>query len=196
MNSDSLFKKTSSDMSDVNKLNMCKKLNMSESNNIKCNKLIVSMIELIIINHKNHINNNANILKRMLWSDRIRYFIGHTVPKIDINSYINRCFLYFKCNYVCHIYAIIYIDKLIKNNKQIFINHENYSRIYGTALVCACKFMEDDTFYNTYYADIIGITLNELNSLEKMFLIYIDYNLYVEPELYNKYHSAFNLYTE
>ena len=36
MNSDSLFKKTSSDMSDVNKLNMCKKLNMSESNNIKC----------------------------------------------------------------------------------------------------------------------------------------------------------------
>ena len=60
-------------------------------------------------------------------------------------------------------------------------------------MLCACKFMEDDIFTNTYYAKIIGITLDEINKLEEIFLSYIKYELYIRYDIYKKYEDLLKI---
>ena len=51
----------------------------------------------------------------------------------------------------------------------------------------AAKFFDDKYYNNKYYALIGGIKLKELNLLEEIFLQSLDFWLYVEQEVYEKY---------
>jgi hypothetical protein len=123
----------------------------------------------------------------------MKYFIGDTMPDTSVYDYIYRCVKYFKCGYACHVYAIIYIDKLLEYNSNLFICNYNYHKIYGIALLCACKFMEDEICTNKYYSKVLGLSIDEINIFEKLFLIYIDYKLYVSINTYTEYEKSFLL---
>jgi len=178
----------------MNPINQIKtEICLNEKNTEKLTELISKILGLLIKLHENFVSEYRPKIKDLTYSEKLNYFIGNTVPNLDMYKYIHRCIKYFKCEYVCHIHAVIYIDRLIKTRNNLFINENNYHRIYGIALLCACKYMEDDIFTNTYYAKIIGITLKELNSLEKIFLTNINYNLYITPKLFNEYSKTFPL---
>ena len=60
----------------------------------------------------------------------------------------------------------------------------------------AIKFNEDVYFSNDFYSKVGGIPLSELDDLEYHFLILTNFNIYVSPELYQKYYESFvNCYT-
>ena len=63
----------------------------------------------------------------------------------------------------------------------------NVHRILISSIVLAIKYSSDFHLNNTMYAKIGGITLRELNHLEKEFLQRIGYQLYIEPEVYSRY---------
>lgn len=52
----------------------------------------------------------------------------------------------------------------------------------------AAKFFDDVYFTNAFYADVGGITVDELNTLEVDFLCRIRFNLYVTPQDYQRYY--------
>jgi len=51
----------------------------------------------------------------------------------------------------------------------------------------AVKYNEDNYFDNKYYARIGGITLKELNYLERTMLGLMEYQLHVLPQIYEAY---------
>lgn len=55
------------------------------------------------------------------------------------------------------------------------------------ALVIAVKVQDDDYYRNDYYAKIGGISLKELNNLEKEMLQLLNFELFISFELYNTY---------
>jgi hypothetical protein len=50
---------------------------------------------------------------------------------------------------------------------QLSITKTNIYRLFGTALVLAHKYLNDRSFLNSYYARVIGITVEELNKMER-----------------------------
>ena len=65
----------------------------------------------------------------------------------------------------------------------------NIHRFILISVLVQIKYNEDDIYSNTYYAKIGGITLDEINDLENKFIEMIDFELWVENGVYEKYNS-------
>jgi hypothetical protein len=63
-----------------------------------------------------------------------------------------------------------------------------------TSILTAIKFNEDDFYSNTYYAKVGGITLQEINNLENEFLTLINFNLWIDYEIFQKYQNYLEQY--
>ena len=62
------------------------------------------------------------------------------------------------------------------------------------AILIAIKYNEDDFYSNTYYAKVGGITLKEINNLESEFLSLINFNLWIDFEIFTKYQNYLEQY--
>ena len=69
----------------------------------------------------------------------------------------------------------------------IILNPHNIHRIILGCLLLAIKYNEDIYFTNEHYAKIGGVPLEELNKLEFYSIEFLDFNLYVSEDIYQKY---------
>lgn len=80
----------------------------------------------------------------------------------------------------------MFISKYFVNSIEIKIT----IRLLLINLTLACKFLEDNAFTNTYYADVGGIPVAEFNKLEEDYLVnWIHFKLHVKNETYQTYHA-------
>jgi len=61
-------------------------------------------------------------------------------------------------------------------------------------LIIAIKFNEDEYFSNNFYAKVGGIRMEELNRIESEAFYLLNYNLYIDINLYYKYEIYLKLY--
>ena len=59
-------------------------------------------------------------------------------------------------------------------------------------MVLAIKYNEDDYYSNKYYAKVGGIALCELNELEYYLLILLEFDVFIDEEVYEKYENQLN----
>jgi len=137
---------------------------------------IIKYLELV------GIVNNRKIVDGMIVPE---LFVGNSTPTMTIREYVEHYVTHFDCNLVCHVIAYIYMQRVIvdgvvcHNGMDMIVSQCSIHRIYCIALLIACKYVEDDVFTNTYYAQVGGITLHELNTYEVMFIQMLKYNAYV-----------------
>ena len=107
----------------------------------------------------------------------ISYFCSQAEPKITIDNYLNRIAEYTNCSPACFVVAIIYMKRLAQPITVLSVH-----RLLLTSLLIATKF-HDDTFYsNEYWSRIGGLTLKDLNQMERVFLHHINYRLFVSHD--------------
>lgn len=120
-------------------------------------------------------------------SEKLKVFHSLKVPPIGIAEYLQRIVKYAYCSPECFIFALIYLDRLITQNKNCHITLYNVHRLLITSVLLAAK-ARDDTYYsNAYYSAIGGISNAEMNKLEVAFLLLVDFNLFITPETYEQY---------
>lgn len=120
-------------------------------------------------------------------SEKLKVFHSVKAPPIGISDYLNRIVKYAYCSPECFIFALIYLDRLITQNKNCHITLYNVHRLLITSVLLAAK-ARDDTYYsNAYYSAIGGISNPEMNKLEVNFLLLVDFNLFITPETYDQY---------
>ena len=56
-------------------------------------------------------------------------------------------------------------------------------------MIVAIKYNEDEHYSSKFYAKIGGVSLAEIINLEYSFLSLINFNLYVNEDLFNKYND-------
>ena len=83
--------------------------------------------------------------------------------------------------------ALIYIDTVAKIKK---ISKFNVYKILFTAILISLKFNEDKIYKNNYYAQIAGVSIEELLILENEFLKLIDFKLIISENTFNAYKLA------
>jgi len=117
-------------------------------------------------------------------------------PNIAVKSYLNRIAKYSNCSEECFVLALIYIDRLIKQNGNFLVNSLNVHRLMITSIMLAAKFFDDQYFNNAYFGKVGGVSRKEINLLEIEFVFMINFNLYVETDLYDTYNKRLMCHTQ
>jgi hypothetical protein len=120
-------------------------------------------------------------------SEKLKIFHSLKVPPIGISEYLQRIVKYAYCSSECFIFALIYLDRLITQNKNCHITLYNVHRLLITSVLLAAKGRDDTYYSNAYYSAIGGISNSEINKLEVAFLLLVDFNLFITPETYEQY---------
>lgn len=108
-------------------------------------------------------------------------FILISLPKISIRSYIKRCMIYSEISEASFIATIVYMSKFLRGTNSELSAFLLY-RLFGTSLVLAAKYCDDEYFTNELYAKIMGVSTKEMNSMEISLWKQLDYSCYVEEE--------------
>ena len=119
----------------------------------------------------------------------INKFTIKKVPSITINKYLRRIVKYANPEQSTLIMVLIYIDKIC-DNSNVQLTANNIHRLILASIVLSIKNNEDDYYSNEYYAKVGGISLDELNSLEYAMIILLDFNVYIDEEIYYNYESS------
>ena len=112
-----------------------------------------------------------------------------------IKLYLDRIDKLSGCRGVCLIISAIYIDRLIHQQTNIYFSSWSAHRLIIASIVLASKYHNEprDCYSNKHYAAVGGLSLKELNKLERVFLKYVGFDLYVSPETLQGYICAFEM---
>jgi hypothetical protein len=135
-------------------------------------------MEKYVLYLKKKINNNfCNLYLEKNFS------IIHIDDVITLEDYLDRLINSLCITNSVMICAIIYLERL-RADINIFTIH----KMMLVSLLISSKFLEDENYKNKYWSRFGGISLSMLNRLEKIYLIKIKNELYVDTnEFYNKY---------
>ena len=93
-------------------------------------------------------------------------FDSKKVPGISLSDYFGRFAKYSRCSFESFIIALIFVDRYIENQGNIFIHKTNCHRLFLTGLVLAIKMNDDLHLSNEDLAKIGGVGAAELAVLE------------------------------
>ena len=152
-----------------------------ERNEIPYDQGIINIISLLLTNicEENNEKNKNGIDK---------YFETQVEPSINIKDYITRLFVFSKPEESTIISSLIYIDRFCQNN-QIILTKCNIYKLILASFVVAIKYNEDFIYSMDIFSKIGGISSTELKNLELKFLFMIEFDLFIEKELYYNYYN-------
>jgi len=115
---------------------------------------------------------------------------GNRAPSISVHDYISRMHKYFKCSDSCLVVCLAYMDRLMQQQPEFEFNDLCIHRLLAAGLVISKKFQDDVGYSNAYYAQVCGVTVQEINSLEATLLKLINWKVAISVEEFAKYHSG------
>ena len=153
----------------------------NEIKNMDLIKSITQILESILADNKRLINYSQIIKKQSK-----TVFNSRIIPDISIEKYLIRIQTYTNLERNSLIAGLIYIDRFCKISK-IILTYNNIHKILFTSMFLSIKFNEDLFYENKYYAEIAGINLNELITLEYHFVNVIKFLFYIKTETFKDY---------
>jgi len=141
--------------------------------------LIADML-LRLMEHNDKIPLSPEILTR---------FHSRTSPNISVLDYLRRIVQYTKVERSCLLITLHYIDQLCARNPRFTITSLTCHRFIITSIAISSKTFCDSFCTNNLYAKVGGISVAELNILEREFLRMIDWRLTCTPELLQEYYA-------
>jgi hypothetical protein len=129
-------------------------------------------INSCIVNDKIIINEN---------NSRVKSLICKHKPEITINDYIKRIFkseIIDEENYDAIILHTVNLLQHLKT-KGIYLNKYSSHRILSTLIMLSSKIIEEYPHSNWYWAMLSGVSLEDLNIMERSIMQLLDYNLHI-----------------
>lgn len=117
-------------------------------------------------------------------------FHSRAAPGITILSYLRRIAKYTSLEKSCMLILLVYIDRVCQRIAGFTICSLTVHRFVCAAVVCSSKALCDAFSTNGHYARVGGISLIELNMLEKVFLNIIDWKLSCSGALLQHYYTS------
>ncbi len=124
---------------------------------------------LLLIIHKNKKNKKKPI------KDINEPFYSKTIPVLSLEKFLIRIIKYTEAENNTLLTAYLYIINLIKKENYVLSLNNIYRLLLG-AVVLAKKTLEDLTYKNSYYCQIGGMSLEELNNIELSLFFRIDFH--------------------
>ena len=144
-------------------------------------KAISQTLETILEENKNNPD-----YKEIVKNKKKMPFISDSIPGISIEDYLIRIQTYANMEKNTLIVSLIFIDRLCKI-ADLTLTYYNIHRILFTSVLLSVKYNEDTFYDNKFYAEIAGVKLKELNLLEFTFTKMINFRLFINNDIFEKY---------
>lgn len=92
------------------------------------------------------------------------------------------------------ILALLFIYRLKKYNPSVKGRSGSEYRLFTVALMLGNKFLDDNTYTNSTWADVSGISVQEIHVMEVEFLSNMRYSLMVSKEQWDEWHKKLRLF--
>ncbi|RKF60912.1 putative cyclin-like protein [Erysiphe neolycopersici] len=92
------------------------------------------------------------------------------------------------------ILALLFIYRLKKYNPSVKGRSGSEYRLFTVALMLGNKFLDDNTYTNNTWADVSGISVQEIHVMEVEFLSNMRYSLMVSKEQWEEWHQKLGLF--
>ncbi|CAD8181112.1 unnamed protein product [Paramecium octaurelia] len=124
--------------------------------------------------------------------------MSNYIPNVDIiQNYCKNIMTTTKMEREVAIISMIYINRLLSYNQGLEINCLNWQKILFTALVMASKIWDDESFENNNFAKVLPqFSTVQINEMERVFLKFIEYHLYVKSGEYAKQYFILRAYAD
>lgn len=117
-------------------------------------------------------------------------FHSRAAPNITLTAYLRRIARYTSIEKCCMLILLVYIDRVCERLQGFTICGLTVHRFICAALLCASKALCDAFNTNEHYAKVGGISLQEINLLEKEFLAIIDWRLICSGSVLQQYYAS------
>lgn len=168
------------------------KLKRYQENQRSQRKKLVSAVSTVLeqLCRRNDQQRHRDISNGSTCTMTLTRFHAATPPPITVLEYIQRIAKYSDCSNEVLILAMIYIDRVILANTNFLPNSFTVHRIVVASITIAAKFFDDRYYSNRYYAQIGGLPVAELNTLEIELLYMLAFNLFVSESHFKTYKSS------
>ena len=165
----------------------------AKSQKEEINIMNIELIKAISIALNTVLEENKKMpnLKEIIKQQNKMCFSSNSIPNISIYDYLKRIQTYSLMEKNTLILSLIYIDRFCELG-QVTLTYYNIHRILFSAILIAIKYNEDNFYDNKFYAEIAGVKLNELNTIEYNFILLCDCKLFVSDETFDKYNTYLN----
>lgn len=96
-------------------------------------------------------------------------------------------FKYMNCSLSTFVYSLVLLDRAQEYQVGLVLHRRNVHRLMLAASVIAAKYIDDFFYKNSYYANVGGVHVSVLNTLESEFLRLVNFNCHVEQETFQNY---------
>jgi len=172
--------------------NSCSSPNVDDT--LKC-------VSVVIHNTLLHFDGATEIICKPIWSE-INFPIGddvntETLPTIDTtHSFLTAVFHSEKLSAETAIMTIAYIDRFLTLTGTTF-HASNWRRITLSCIIVASKVWEDLAVWNADFVALFpGLSILDLNSLEREMLTALDYVVGLKASIYCKYYFDLRRFSE
>ncbi|GAC74514.1 cyclin [Moesziomyces antarcticus T-34] len=117
-------------------------------------------------------------------------FHSRATPNISLSAYLRRIAKYTSIEKCCVLILLVYIDRVCERLEGFTICGLTVHRFICAAILCASKALCDAFNTNEHYAKVGGISLQEINLLEKEFLQIIDWRLICSGAVLQHYYAS------
>lgn len=131
--------------------------NLADVNSIRC---IQERVERVL---------NQASLKEPTPDRKRTIFDKRRVPNCELTTYVNRIVKYMELGVVHVVYAAYYLDKYLERCN-VSMCCSNVHRLTAATFLTTVKFLEDEVTTNRYYATVFGLSLEETNAIERVFI--------------------------
>eukprot|EP01102_Stenamoeba_stenopodia_P007505 TRINITY_DN2098_c0_g1_i1.p1 TRINITY_DN2098_c0_g1~~TRINITY_DN2098_c0_g1_i1.p1 ORF type:complete len:868 (-),score=205.54 TRINITY_DN2098_c0_g1_i1:137-2740(-) len=109
-------------------------------------------------------------------------------PSVDIIfDFVNQIFTAMKLSAECGIMALAYFERVTKRTG-VTVHARNWRRLVLCSFILASKVWEELAIWNVDFLSIFpNLSVKDLNTMEKQFLMYLQYNVSLKASLYTKY---------
>jgi hypothetical protein len=136
-----------------------------------------------------HLSPSESVLQPFSGTDE-ESFVLEFCPGSNIMTYIERLERYVpKCSLSVYVTAVFLLQRYLLLTKQI-LHRANIHYAFTVAFLVAMKTLEDEPYPNRHIAAIAGLSVTMLNRFEVSFLFAIQFDVKIEPELFEKQMEA------
>eukprot|EP00163_Fabomonas_tropica_P018436 TRINITY_DN32757_c0_g1_i1.p1 TRINITY_DN32757_c0_g1~~TRINITY_DN32757_c0_g1_i1.p1 ORF type:complete len:249 (-),score=79.66 TRINITY_DN32757_c0_g1_i1:102-848(-) len=109
-------------------------------------------------------------------------------PQVPMGTYIKRMTKLVKIAKEDVLLALIYLERLLKNNPALQVTNLNCHRLFLVSAMLATKFLHDIPLSNKYWAQVSGtFTLPQMNKMEGEFLALLKFDLNADNATWASY---------
>ena len=117
---------------------------------------------------------------------KIKFKSKMDIDQNNFEDFFKFCAKKFKIDDDILVLTMMNIDKIISNNN-FPLTYQNVNRFFYTCLMVTQKYYEDNSYNNKLYADLVGISCDELLDMEMEYMNLVDYHLFIKDDEFEKY---------